>query len=203
MIFTWAYPPWADDNEFLLHVIKTPLLIHVIYCSSFINNRYLEACDSPWFLWSIGFKHPLALLHHKGPSAPSLMLALLQCMVHPSQVLANPSSTSHHDSHVSLYPPLSHSWYSSSCCIFMLMFDCHFMYWSEMIIKPMTTKLAFFLSSMSLLNLTLRCVAYNLCDWISTYQHMTWHISFRPIFSLSYGIHDIHLEFPYTRHVLI
>lgn len=115
MIFTWAYPPRADDNGFSLHMIKTPLLIHVIYSSSFINDRYLETCDSPWFLWSIGFKHPLALLHHKGPSAPSLMLALLQCMVHPSQVLANPSSTSHHDSHVSLYPPLSHSWYSSSC----------------------------------------------------------------------------------------
>ena len=159
MIFTWAYPPRADDNGFSLHMIKTPLLIHVIYCSSFINNRYLEACDSPWFLWFIGFKHSPALLHHKGPSAPSLMLALLQCVVHPSQVLANPSSTSHHDSHVSLYPPLSHSWYSSSCwyslchmayMIYTWSFHTQSMSWCNSILNNITRQFPVTISTITL-----------------------------------------------------
>ena len=117
IFFIWAYSPWADDQGYSHYIIKTPYFIHVTFSSWFTNIWHYEICNPPWLLWFIGFKHPLALLNRKGPSASSLLLALLQCMVHHSQVLPNPSSTYHHGSHISLHHPLAHTWYSPSCYI--------------------------------------------------------------------------------------
>jgi hypothetical protein len=64
MILTWAALPWADNNGSLHYMIKTSLLIHVT--SSLWFDRYwnLEPCNSPWLIWYLRFKHPVALLHH-------------------------------------------------------------------------------------------------------------------------------------------
>jgi hypothetical protein len=79
MILTWAALPWADNNESSHYMIKTSLLIHVTSSLWFNRDWHLELCDSPWLIWYLGFKHPLAILHHiwyldtKTPTWSSLM----------------------------------------------------------------------------------------------------------------------------------
>jgi hypothetical protein len=64
MILTWSTLPWAGNNESSHYIIKTSLLIHVTSSLWFSRDWHLEICDSPWLVWYIGFKHPLAILHH-------------------------------------------------------------------------------------------------------------------------------------------
>jgi hypothetical protein len=64
MILTWAALPWVDNNGSSHYMIKTSLLIHVTSFLWFNRDWHLELCDSPWLIWYLGFKHPLALLHH-------------------------------------------------------------------------------------------------------------------------------------------
>ena len=76
--------PWSCYYGLWLYLIKAILFVHMSTC---ICDWYLEICDSSWLEWSIGIKHALTLLHHLVPSAPSLLLALLQSMVLRSQVM--------------------------------------------------------------------------------------------------------------------
>ena len=85
-IFLLRNPPWSCDYGLWLHLIKAILFVHMSTC---ICDWHLEICDSSWPEWSIKIKHPLALLHHLGPSAPSLLLALLQSMVLRNQVMTS------------------------------------------------------------------------------------------------------------------
>jgi hypothetical protein len=64
MILSWATLPWAGNNGSSQYMIKTSLLIHVTSSLWFNRDCHLEICDSPWLVWYLGFKHPLALLHH-------------------------------------------------------------------------------------------------------------------------------------------
>jgi hypothetical protein len=93
MILTRVTLPWASNNGSSHYIIKTSLLIHVTSSLWFNRDWHLEICDSPWLVWYLGFKHPLALLHHIRYLDAKTPLALLRCMVHRSEVHVNPSST--------------------------------------------------------------------------------------------------------------
>jgi hypothetical protein len=64
MILTWATFPWASNNGSSHYMIKTSLLIHVTPSLWINRDWHVEICDSPWLVWYLRFKHPLALLHH-------------------------------------------------------------------------------------------------------------------------------------------
>jgi hypothetical protein len=64
MILTWAALPWAGNNGSSQYMIKILHLIHVTSSLWFNRDWHLELCDSPWLIWYLRFKHPLALLHH-------------------------------------------------------------------------------------------------------------------------------------------
>jgi hypothetical protein len=89
--------------------------------SWFNKDRYLEKCDSSLLAWSIEFNMHLLFYITSGTSTRSLMLPLLRCMIHHSQVLINPSSTTILI-HTSPYTFHKHSCSSYSCCIRMLIF---------------------------------------------------------------------------------
>jgi hypothetical protein len=78
MILTWVALPWASNKGSSHYMIKILLLIHVTSSLWFNRDWHLELCDSLWLIWYLGFKHPLALLHHiryldaKTPACSSL-----------------------------------------------------------------------------------------------------------------------------------
>jgi hypothetical protein len=84
MILTWATLPWAGNNGSFHYMTKTSLLIYATSSLWFNRDWHLEICDSPWLVWYLGFKHPLALLHHiryldvKTPACFSPMYGSLQ-----------------------------------------------------------------------------------------------------------------------------
>ena len=118
-------PPWSCDYGLWLHLINAILFVHMSTC---ICDWHLETCDSSWLEWSIEIKHALTLLHHLGPSAPSLLLALLQSMVLHSQVM----SSLHH------FTILIHT---SLCILHMHTFEFQFLFLTlryHLVLKPMT-----------------------------------------------------------------
>jgi hypothetical protein len=98
--------------------------LHIPSMSSYFHDSQkidTQRRDYSWRLWSITFQHPLALIHFKAPSEPSLMIALLKRMVRHSQVFANPSSTYYLHSHDSSHP--------SYICTFLIIIFILYYYW--------------------------------------------------------------------------